>query len=197
MITPHDAANTIKIRSYVAADFEDMVLTINGAAEAYRGVIPADCWHDPYMPAEDLRSEMADGVEFSVSLTQNRVVGLMGVQRRQNVDLIRHAYVSPASQGLGVGSALLDHLCDGAVRPILVGTWRAAEWAIRFYSRHGFASVDNDDISALLRTYWNVPERQIATSVVLARPALSRAEAGRLLSEVGAVPKPSEPSPGL
>lgn len=182
------AATTI--RACNAADVDDILAIINAAAEAYRGVIPADRWRDPYMPAMDLASELADGVMFSGYVAHERMVGVMGVQRRRNVDLVRHAYVLPEWQGGGVGSRLLEHLCRDAERPILIGTWKAAEWAIRFYERHGFVRVDGDDAASLLRTYWKVPERQIATSVVLASPPLSSEEASRLIAEAARIASP-------
>ena len=172
------------------SDVDDMLAIINAAAEAYRGVIPADRWHEPYMPADELATEMKDGVTFSGYWTDGRLAGVMGVQRRRNVDLIRHAYVHPGHQGTGIGTQLLRHLCDGADRPILIGTWAAANWAIRFYERHGFACVAGDDIAPLLRTYWNVPERQVATSVVLASPPLVDDAATRLRAEATAGKRP-------
>lgn len=162
----------VRIRRCGPADANDMLAIINAAAEAYRGVIPPDRWHEPYMPADELVAEMADGVTFSGCEADGQLVGVMGVQRRRNVDLIRHAYVLPRWQGHGIGAGLLHHLCGDADRPILIGTWAAANWAIHFYERHGFARVSESDIAPLLRTYWNVPERQIATSVVLASPPL-------------------------
>jgi len=145
---------------------------VNAAAEAYRGVIPADRWHEPYMPAAELDEEIAAGVVFWGYDDDGALVGVMGVQQVRDVDLIRHAYVAPGRQRGGVGSALLEHLLARAERPMLVGTWAAADWAIRFYQRHGFARVALDRIAPLLRTYWSIPERQIETSVVLARPPL-------------------------
>ena len=173
------------IRPCGAADITDMLAIINAAAEAYRGVIPADRWHEPYMSAEELAFELADGVVFSGYVAGDRLAGVMGVQRRRNVDLIRHAYVQPDWQGRGVGAKLLGHLSRGAERPILIGTWAAADWAIRFYERHGFAQIGHDDIAPLLRTYWTIPERQIATSVVLASPPLAGDEIDRLIAEAG------------
>lgn len=166
-------AYKIDVRSIVADDFETMLGIINSAAEAYRGVIPPDRWHDPYMPANELESEMAAGVVFTGCAIDDRLIGVMGIQSRDNVDLIRHAYVLPYHQGSGVGSHLLRHLCEARDKPILIGTWKAAEWAVRFYERNGFARVADGDAAALLRTYWTVPERQIATSVVLASETLS------------------------
>lgn len=177
------ARTEIAIRRCEPADLAETLAIINAAAEAYRGVIPADRWHDPYMPAEALLAELADGVMFSGCVAHGRLIGVMGVQRRYNVDLIRHAYVLPEWQGHGIGSRLLEHLCRDAERPILIGTWKAADWAIRFYERHGFVRVGDDDVGPLLRTYWDVPERQIATSVVLASPALSSVAAHGLIAE--------------
>ena len=154
-------------------DERDAILEIvNGAAEAYRGVIPADRWHEPYMPASELDGEVAAGVEFWGYEADGRLLGVMGIQPVRDVDLIRHAYVAPGSQRLGVGGALIDHLMRSATRRVLVGTWAAAEWAIAFYRRHGFAQVSPADKTRLLRRYWNIPERQIQTSVVLANPPL-------------------------
>jgi GNAT superfamily N-acetyltransferase len=144
---------------------------VNAAAEVYRGVIPADRWHEPYMPIEELEGEMADGVEFWGYEEDGRLLGIMGIQDRGEVDLIRHAYVVPETQGRGIGGALMAHLLERAERPILVGTWSAAEWAIRFYEKHGFERVPPDRTAELLRAYWKIPERQVETSVVLARPA--------------------------
>jgi GNAT superfamily N-acetyltransferase len=171
------------IRRCGPADTGDMLAIINAAAQAYRGVIPADRWHEPYVRREELASELAEGVTFSAYIVQDRLIGVMGVQRRHNVDLIRHAYVLPEWQGHGIGSRLLRHLTRGAERPILIGTWAAADWAIRFYERHGFARVGEDDVAPLLRTYWEVPERQIATSVVLASPPLPADDAKQLIAK--------------
>lgn len=170
------------IRECGPTDADDMLAIINAAAEAYRGVIPADRWHDPYMSDDELATEMADGVTFSGYEANGRLVGVMGVQRRHNVDLVRHAYVLPRWQGHGIGARLLRHLCGNAERPILIGTWAAADWAIRFYERHGFVRVARDDIAPLLWTYWNVPDRQVATSIVLASPPLVADAAHQLIA---------------
>jgi GNAT superfamily N-acetyltransferase len=140
---------------------------VNAAAEAYRGVIPADRWHEPYMPGGELDGEIAAGVEFWGYEADGTLLGIMGIQAVRDVDLIRHAYVTPASQGRGVGSALLEHFASSAERPMLVGTWAAAGWAIRFYRGHGFEPVSREQTAELLRKYWSIPERQIETSVVL------------------------------
>ena len=149
-------------------DERDAILAIvNAAAEAYRGVIPADRWHEPYMPPSELEGEIAAGVAFWGYEADGDLIGIMGIQPVGDVELIRHAYVSPGSQGRGVGGALLEHLARRSTRPMLVGTWAAAEWAIRFYRRHGFEQVSPERKTELLKIYWTIPERQIETSVVL------------------------------
>jgi GNAT superfamily N-acetyltransferase len=141
-------------------------------------VIPGDCWHDPYMPLDELEAEIAAGVVFWGYERNGELAGVMGIQPVRDVELIRHAYVLPQHQRLGVGAALLEHLIDlgpgvaGAQRRILVGTWAAAEWAIRFYERHGFELVPAERTGALLRAYWTISDRQVETSVVLARPSV-------------------------
>ncbi len=148
---------------------------VNAAAEAYRGVIPDDRWHDPYMGADALDAEIAAGVVFWGYEAGGTLVGVMGIQPVGDVDLIRHAYVLPGSQRRGVGAALLVHLRGLSDRRMLVGTWAAAAWAVSFYGRNGFELVTPEQKSALLRTYWAIPERQIETSVVLASPPLDAA----------------------
>lgn len=146
---------------------------MNAAAEAYRGVIPADRWHDPYMPADELEREIEDGVAFWGSEVDGALLGIMGIQPvADDVNLIRHAYVSPAHQRHGVGGALLAHLTSITTRRMLVGTWAAAGWAIDFYRGHGFELVAPELTATLLRRYWSIPDRQIETSVVLAKPPL-------------------------
>ena len=155
------------------ADERDAILAIvNAAAEAYRGVIPADRWHEPYMPAGELDGELAAGVEFWGYEDGGELIGVMGIQPVRDVQLIRHAYVAPGSQSRGIGGALLGHLESRTSERMLVGTWAAAEWAIGFYRRHGFELVGPERHAELLREYWSIPERQIATSIVLARPPL-------------------------
>ncbi len=149
-----------------------MVEIINTAAEAYRGVIPVDRWHDPYMSLAELDAEISAGVAFWVYESAGEVIGVMGLQRVRDVDLIRHAYVRPGGQRRGIGAALIGHIRLLSSRPLLVGTWAAATWAIAFYQRHGFVLVSGEQKTALLKTYWTIPERQIETSVVLANPAL-------------------------
>jgi GNAT superfamily N-acetyltransferase len=149
-----------------------MLAIINAAAVAYRGVIPADRWHEPYMPAAELAEEIAAGVEFWGGEAEGALVGVMGIQAVRDVDLIRHAYVLPDSQRRGVGAALLEHLRGLSSRRMLVGTWAAAVWAIDFYRRHGFELVSEQRKTALLKAYWSIPDRQVETSVVLASPPL-------------------------
>jgi GNAT superfamily N-acetyltransferase len=161
-----------RIRRCSDEDQATILAIVNAAAEAYRGVIPSDCWHEPYMPPDELDGEIAAGVAFWGYEADGAVVGVMGLQQVHDVDLIRHAYVLPSSQRTGIGGALLGYLRRLTRRRILVGTWAAADWAIRFYRRHGFAPVSPASKTTLLRTYWTVPERQIETSVVLASPPL-------------------------
>ena len=149
---------------------EAIFAIVNEAAEAYRGVIPADRWHEPYMPLEELEAEIAAGVRFwGYEDGGGALLGVMGVQRVDDVELIRHAYVTPSAQGRGVGGALLEHLMRAATLPVLVGTWTTATWAIRFYERHGFETTSRAETARLLRRYWTIPDRQVETSVVLVR----------------------------
>jgi len=157
------------IRQYEADDFSVILSVINDAAQAYRGVIPTDCWKEPYMPAEELRREIADGVVFWCAEADQAIAGVMGIQAiDKKVALIRHAYVRPERQGQGAGSALLEHLTQQSGLPFLVGTWAAAEWAIRFYQYHGFQRVSPEEKNRLLNAFWSIPDRQRDTSVVLA-----------------------------
>ena len=170
-----DCAAVAQIRICRDDEREAILAIINAAAEAYRGVIPADRWHDPYMPADALDREIAAGVVFWGYELDGRLIGVMGIQPVDDVDLIRHAYVLPDSQRGGVGGALLARMQELAERPMLVGTWAAADWAIGFYRRNGFELVSPELKTELLKRYWDIPERQIETSVVLAAtPARSR-----------------------
>jgi GNAT superfamily N-acetyltransferase len=153
-------------------DVPTMLAIINDAAVAYRGVIPPDRWHDPYMPEAELRQEIAAGVEFWGLDTDEGLIGVMGVQPVRDVDLIRHAYVRPDKQRHGVGAQLIEYLRRRSTRRMLVGTWAAASWAISFYQRHGFELAPLPRAASLLRDYWTIPERQIDTSVVLSNPPL-------------------------
>ena len=148
-------------------DFESIHAIINDGAQAYRGIIPADRWTDPYMSSEHLRHEIDAGVVFWGDEEAGTLNGVMGLQDVQDVTLIRHAYVRTSSRGTGIGTRLLTHLRERATRPILIGTWTDAVWAIRFYEKHGFRLVGADEKSRLLKKYWTIPDRQIETSVVL------------------------------
>ncbi len=148
-------------------EVESALAIINAAAEAYRGVIPDDCWCEPYMPEAELRSEIAAGIEFYAYEGGGALLGVMGRQPLAEVTLIRHAYVLPAAQQRGLGAQLLDHLLKGISAPVLVGTWAAAWWAIRFYEKHGFKLVTPLVKDRLLRRYWTISDRQVETSVVL------------------------------
>lgn len=181
------------IRPCSQSETEAITAVINDAAMAYKGVIPADRWHEPYMPLEALEAEITAGVRFTGYSIDDLLVGVMGIQNVRNVRLIRHAYVLSDHQGRGIGSALINHLRSTGTSPILIGTWAAASWAITFYQRHGFALVPKTVTAQLLKTYWDVPERQIATSVVLASPALTVDSAERLIA--GAQPNQPAPAP--
>jgi GNAT superfamily N-acetyltransferase len=155
------------IRRCDADDFEDIYAVCNDGASAYRGVIAADRWQQPYMPRLELRHEIDHGVTFFGAFDTDGLAGVMGLQEVGDVTLIRHAYVRTNRQRGGIGGALLHHLQTLTNRPTLVGTWKAATWAIVFYQRHGFHLIDGPEREALLRTYWRIPERQIEESVVL------------------------------
>ncbi len=156
------------ISKCAAADFEAIYEIINDAAEAYRGIIPPDRWHEPYMPREELREEITAGVAFLGYEQDGELAGVMGTQHIQGVTLIRHAYVRTAQRSRGIGGELLARIMDDSTRPVLIGTWVDAVWAVRFYERHGFKVVSAQEKERLLHKYWSVPERQIETSVVLA-----------------------------
>ena len=156
------------IRLCNARDFESILAIINDGAQAYRGTIPDDRWTDPYMSSDHLRHEIDAGVVFWGYEETGTLIGVMGLQDVQDVTLIRHAYVRTSNQGTGIGARLLAHLRASATRPILIGTWADAFWAIRFYEKHAFRVVATDEKNRLLKKYWTVPDRQIETSVVLA-----------------------------
>ena len=149
-------------------DFDLIWAIINDGAQAYKGIIPADRWTEPYMSREKLRHELEEGVVFWGYEEEGTLVGVMGIQEVQDVTLIRHAYVRTSSQKRGIGAQLLSHLREFASGPVLIGTWADAVWAIHFYERHGFQMVCRQEKDRLLKKYWTVPERQIETSVVLA-----------------------------
>jgi GNAT superfamily N-acetyltransferase len=155
------------IRPCVAGDLLDIHAIINESAAAYRGVIPTDRWHDPYMSMNELKGQVVDGVRFWGWEEDARLQAVMGIQDVQDVALIRHAYVRTSSRRKGLGGVLMNHLLERTNRPVLVGTWAAAGWAVRFYEKHGFVLVDEAEKDRLLKTYWKVPDRQVETSVVL------------------------------
>jgi GNAT superfamily N-acetyltransferase len=149
-------------------NLRDIADVVNDGARAYRGVIPDDRWHEPYMPDEELAREIAAGVAFWGFYEGSRLLGVMGLQPVADVALVRHAYTRTEAQGRGIGSALLKELVSlNGATPLLVGTWKAATWAIRFYERRGFRLVGEEEKIRLLRRYWTVPDRQIEESVVL------------------------------
>jgi len=156
------------IRELDGRDFDAILAVVNQAAHAYKGVIPADRWHEPYMPPDELARELSAGVVFAGVEEHGGLAGVMGSQPVQDVTLIRHAYVRSGRQRSGIGSALLTHLLTRTERPVLIGTWAAARWAIRFYEKHAFKVVTPQEKERLLRRYWSIPDRQIETSVVLA-----------------------------
>lgn len=168
-----------EVRQARDADRPAMLAIINDAAQAYRGAIPADRWHEPYMPAAELAAEIADGVGFWIAEEAGRALGVMGIQDKGEVALVRHAYVSPSAQKRGIGTMLLRHVQGLGAKPVLVGTWAAATWAIGFYRRNGFTLVTGAEKDALLRKYWSIPERQIETSVVLAEARWAAAQGDR------------------
>jgi GNAT superfamily N-acetyltransferase len=155
------------IRQCNPNDFEAIYTIINDAAEAYKGVIPEDRWNTPYMTKDELQHEIDNGVVFWGYEDGGELVGVMGIQDVKDVTLIRHSYVCTTRQSEGIGGRLLSELREKTSRPILIGTWADAAWAIRFYEKHGFQLVSSEDKDRLLKTYWSIPERQIETSVVL------------------------------
>jgi len=157
------------IRECTEADIAGIDAIINDAARAYRGHVPDDCLHDPYMSRCELLHEIESGVRFSGWDDNGVLLGVMGLQDVQDVSLIRHAYVRTSAQGQGIGGKLLDHLIAEATRPLLVGTWAAATWAIRLYERHGFTLASEQEKDCLLAKYWKISERQRETSIVLTR----------------------------
>ena len=156
------------IRRCHETDFDMIWEIINDGARAYRGVIPEDRWKEPYLSRTELQHEISEGVEFWGFAENGVLTAVMGMQPLEDVTLIRHAYVRCKRQRQGIGGRLLSHLLSTAERPTLIGTWADATWAIRFYQKHGFQLVPSEQKGRLLRRYWTIPERQIATSIVLA-----------------------------
>ena len=160
--------STTNIRPCTAEDLPALFSIVNDAAQAYRGVIPADCWHEPYMPLDELKQAIRDGIVFWGYEMAGELVGLMGIQDRGEISLIRHAYVQTVQRRKGIGEKLLRRLEGMTAKPILIGTWSAAAWAIRFYEKNGYRALSRPETERLLRKYWSIPERQIETSIVLA-----------------------------
>ena len=148
--------------------FNEIYEIINDGASAYKGIIPDDRWHIPYMSQDELKSQIGEGVEFWGYLKKNLLLGVMGIQSKKNLTLIRHAYIRTDQRNKGIGSSLLEYLCALCETPVLIGTWADAAWAISFYQKHGFRLLPEEEKNNLLRKYWKIPVRQIETSVVLA-----------------------------
>lgn len=149
-------------------DFNEIYEIINDAATAYKGIIPEDRWHEPYMTQEELKKQIDDGVQFWVYREHDKITGVMGIQYKEDVTLIRHAYVRATERNKGIGSILLEHLTEVTDIPVLIGTWADAKWAIEFYKKHGFRLLPEEEKNQLLSKYWTIPSRQVETSVVLA-----------------------------
>ncbi len=156
------------------SDFKDIYEIINDASSAYKGIIPADRWKEPYMAEDELHSQMMEGVEFWCYHQDDVIIGVMGIQHKSDVTLIRHAYVRTIARNKGIGGKLLKHLSTLTDKPILIGTWGDADWAISFYQKHGFRLVSSIEKEQLLKKYWDIPLRQIETSVVLASANFSK-----------------------
>ena len=150
------------------SDFRTIYEIINDGAQAYKNVIPADRFHEPYMSEKELEIQINDGVEFWLYKEAQQILGVMGIQYKDDVTLIRHAYVRTSERNNGIGSKLLGHLRAMAKTPVLIGTWADASWAVKFYQKHDFRILPLEETKALLHKYWSIPDRQIETSVVLA-----------------------------
>jgi GNAT superfamily N-acetyltransferase len=168
------------IRRCENRDFDQLWTIINDGAEAYKGIIPEDRWREPYMSRQELQHEIEDGVAFWGFEEHGELAGVMGLQQVRDVTLIRHAYVRTSSQKKGIGAQLLSHLQELTQDPVLIGTWADAQWAIRFYQRHGFQMVTPEMKNRLLKQYWDIPERQVETSVVLVDETWRERNAGKI-----------------
>ena len=156
------------IRECTESDFNTIFKIINDAAQAYKGIIPQDRWHEPYMSLAELRAQIDDGIVFWGLERNGKLLGVMGIQNKGEVTLIRHAYVTTKAQKQGIGKKLLQQLQSMTEKPILIGTWAAASWAVSFYQKNGYKLVSEEEKNRLLRRYWSIPVRQVETSVVLA-----------------------------
>ena len=161
-------------RKCIESDFDSIYKIINSAAIAYKGIIPTDREQEPYMPVEELAEEINSGVVFWCFEADGNIQGVMGIQNVKDVTLIRHAYTLPSCQRQGIGSKLLQHLGSLTKKPLLMGTWQDAKWAIRFYEKHGFKLVSDKEKNILLRKYWEIPEKQVETSVVLSNTQVEK-----------------------
>tara|TARA_B100001167_G_scaffold182831_1_gene140926 strand:- start:243 stop:725 length:483 start_codon:yes stop_codon:yes gene_type:complete len=158
------------IIEYTKSDSSKILNVINDAAAKYKGVIPDNCWHEPYMSDRELLNEFKDGVRMFGYVHNNQLIGVIGYQEIKDVVLIRHAYTLTTNQGKGTGSALLEFLLNKNQNSrLLIGTWKSAKWAIRFYEKFGFVLHAKDESALLLKKYWNIPSKQIENSVVLER----------------------------
>src|SRR5262245_7575136 len=155
------------IRNSTAEDFEEIFNIINDAAIAYKGVIPPDRWHEPYMTKEELRAQIEDGVRFSCYVDDDEIIGVMGIQDKADVALIRNAYVRTKQRKRGVGSIILQELLKDEKELVDIGNWKAADWAIQFYEKHGYSVVEEEEKNRLLKEYWAIPVRRVVTSVVV------------------------------
>jgi N-acetylglutamate synthase-like GNAT family acetyltransferase len=164
------------IRICTESDYKTILAIINDASFAYKGIIPEDRWHEPYMPFDELRKEIQNGIAFWGLEHEGQLLGVMGIQDKGDVTLIRHAYVSIQAQKLGIGTKLLKHLEGLTEKPVLIGTWAAASWAISFYEKNGYVLVSEKEKNCLLRKYWSIPERQVETSVVLAKETWTKTQ---------------------
>jgi len=162
------------IRVCKESDFNTIFEIINDAAQAYKGIIPQDRWHEPYMSLAELRAQINAGIIFWGLEHDGHLLGVMGIQDKGEVALIRHAYVVSRAQRRGIGKRLLQHLQSMTEKPILIGTWATASWAVSFYQKNGYTLVSEEEKNRLLRKYWSIPERQVETSVVLANPTWYR-----------------------
>jgi len=164
------------LRKCTNSDFNRIFEIINDAAQAYKGIIPADRWHEPYMPSEELRKEIENGVVFWGLENDGQLLGVMGIQDRGDVTLIRHAYVATCAQKMKIGTKLLMYLESLTVKPVLIGTWAAASWAVSFYEKNGYVLLPEKEKNSLLKRYWSIPKRQVETSVVLANKTWGKAQ---------------------
>ena len=158
------------ISEYKKSDISKILYVINDASLKYKSIIPDNCWHEPYMSEQELIDEFSDGVHMFGFQYNNKLIGVIGIQEKKDVILIRHAYTLTSYQGKGTGSALLEYLLKKNQNSrLLVGTWRNAVWAIRFYEKFGFILHTKDQSTLLLKKYWKIPSNQIKNSVVLER----------------------------